>query len=200
MTVQTSTRTPRHHPHRGVAVVMLLLLALTGCSGGSTTRGGDTGFVGGSGGLTTVAPAQRKPAPDVTGTTLDGKTVTLSDFRGTVVVINVWGSWCPPCRVEAPDLVKAAAATRGKAQFLGINVQDTGKAQAEAFVRSQNITYPNVYDPDGRVLVQFAGTLPAQAIPSTLVLDAQGRVAARVLGATSERTLVGLIDDVVAGT
>ena len=198
MTVQTSIT--RRGRRQGAALVVALLLALTGCSGGSTTQGGDTGFVGGSGGLTTVAPGERKPAPEVTGTSLDGKAITLSNYRGTVVVINVWGSWCSPCRAEAPDLVKAATATQGKAQFLGINSLDTGKAQAEAFARAQKITYPNLYDPDGQLLLRFAGTLPPQAIPSTLVIDAQGRMAARVLGPTSERTLVGLIDDVVAGS
>lgn len=180
-------------------MVAVGVLALAGCTGGSSTQGGDTGFVGGTPGLTQVPLDQRRPAPAVSGDTLDGTPLALSDFRGKVVVINVWGSWCAPCRAEAPDLVKAAAATSDIAVFVGINTQDTGRSQAQAFERANGIRYRSIYDPTGQQLVKFAGTLPPQAIPSTLILDADGRMAARVIGVTSERTLVGLVTDVAEG-
>ncbi len=182
-----------------VALVALVALVLAACGAGSSTQGGDSGFVAGSPGLTQVAPAERQPAPDVRGESLDSRTVALSDYRGRVVVINVWGSWCGPCRAEVPELVKAAEATKGTAVFVGINIQDPGKAAAQAFVRANAVPYPSIYDPSGEQLVKFAGTLPPQAIPSTLILDAEGRIAARIIGTTSERTLVGLVDDVAAG-
>ncbi|HOQ52491.1 MAG TPA: TlpA disulfide reductase family protein [Micropruina sp.] len=174
----------------------VVLLVLAGCTSGASADGG---FVSGDGTITTVPVAQRVAAPEISGTTLDGRQWSSTSVQGKVLVYNVWGSWCQPCIKEAPALAKASARTAASAQFVGLNSRDIGKPQAQAFVREFGITYPNLYDPAGELVLQFAGKLPLSAIPSTVIVDTQGRVAARVLGEASEATLVGLIDDVAAG-
>jgi len=177
-------------------VATVALGTLTACAAPTT---GDAGFVGGDGSLTLIAPEQRAAAPAIEGETLQGE-AWRSDFaKGKVIVYNVWGSWCAPCRAEAPELVEAAAQTAGSAVFVGINTRDLDRAAPLAFVRAFAVDYVNLYDPDARLLLRFAAQLPASAIPSTLVVDPQGRVAARILGETTRATLVGLVDDVAAG-
>lgn len=180
-----------------VALVLVLVAACsaTGADEGTRSAGQD-GYVGVSGNVTQIAPAERAAVPTVSGTSLDGRPLSTADFRGQVVVVNVWGSWCAPCRAEAEALEQASTSTKGRAQFVGINTRDRDPAPARAFVRSFGISYPSVYDPDGKALLPFAGTLPPSAIPSTLILDREGRLAARVLGEISERTLVTMIDEV----
>jgi thiol-disulfide isomerase/thioredoxin len=191
---------PRRSRTRALVTgLALLCLAAAGCSdSGRSTEGG---YVGTSASRVTVVPPEaRKPAATVSGTKLGGTgTISTADYADKVVVINVWGSWCPPCRQEAPDLEKASRQTKDKAAFLGITTKDYDPAQAEAFVRKFQITYPSIYDPTGNVLLSFAGDLPPSAIPSTLVIDPQGRIAARVLGTISTDSLVDLVDDVAAG-
>lgn len=182
---------------RRAAALVAASALLAGASGCSAVGGGDAGYVTGDGTLTRVAPAQRRPAPHLVGTTLQGKAFDSAALSG-VVVYNVWGSWCAPCRKEAPALAAAARATAGTATFVGINTRDSGTAQALALVRQADIPYDSVYDPDGRLLLQFAG-LPPSAIPTTIVVDAQGRVAARILGETTQATIAGLVADVAAG-
>ena len=198
------SRPVAHHPGRllravvvGVALVVLAGCTTTGADEG-TRSAGQEGYVGVRGNLTQIAPADRVELPVVSGTSLDGKPLSTADFRGQVLVINVWGSWCAPCRAEAPALKGASEATKGRAQFLGITTRDNDPAQAQAFVRAFDIGYPSIYDPDGKALLQFSGTLPPSAIPSTLIVDAQGRLAARVLGEISQLTLVTMIDQVAA--
>ncbi len=178
------------------AGVAVLAASVGGCAPAPSTLGG---FVTGDGTLTVIAVPERRPAPHITGTLIDGGTFDSATRAGKVLVYNVWGSWCAPCRKEAPALAAASKATSGKAVFVGLNTRDLDKAPAQAFVRSFDITYDNVYDPDGRLLLAFQGQLPANAIPSTIVVDGQGRVAARVLGEATEATLRGLVDDVAAG-
>jgi len=179
-----------------VAAALLVGSALAGCStqvGGS----GDQGFVAGNGIIKTLPAAQRKAPSSVSGESLDGKPLALSDFRGKVVVLNVWGSWCGPCRAEAPMLSDAARdLSRKGVQFLGINSRNPERAAPRAFVRRYDVPYPSIYDPDGRTLLAFQGTLPPNAIPSTVVIDRQGRVAASVLGEITRTTLYDLVDEV----
>ena len=181
----------------GVLLVVLAGCTTTGADEG-TRSAGQEGYVGVRGNLTQIAPADRVLLPAVSGTGLDGEPLSTEDFRGKVLVVNVWGSWCAPCRAEAPALQRASEATRDRAQFLGITTRDNDPAQARAFVRAFGIGYPSIYDPDGKALLVFAGTLPPSAIPSTLIIDEQGRLAARVLGEISELTLVTMIDEVAA--
>ncbi len=171
---------------------------LSACTGSTTS--GDGGFVSGDGSISRVPVDQRVQAPQVAGTTLSGEPWSSASVSGKVLVYNVWGSWCAPCQKEAPALVKAANRTTADAQFIGLNTRDIGTAQAEAFVRNFQVPYPNLFDPDGRLLLGFGGQLPPSAIPSTLIVDAKGRIAARVLGDTTEATLVGLIDEIAAET
>lgn len=172
------------------------LAVLAGCGAAPRAEGG---FVGGDGSLTRVAVEQRQPAPRITGELLDGASFDSDALRGRVVVYNVWGSWCAPCRKEAPALQAAAEQTSGVAQFVGINTRDIDPAPARAFTRAFDITFPSVYDPDGRELLKFGPHLPPSAIPSTIVVDAEGRIAARVLGETTQATVRGLVEDVAAG-
>ncbi|MGH3327849.1 MAG: TlpA family protein disulfide reductase [Streptomycetales bacterium] len=152
-----------------------------GSSAGSSAGGGESRYVSGDGSVRYVPPAQRRPAPEVSATTLDGDRLALSDHRGKVLVLNVWASWCPPCRAEAPALERVSQDVRSQGvRFVGINTRDS-KANALAFERRFGITYPSLFDESGRVILAFREQLPPQAIPSTLVLDRRGRVAARAL-------------------
>lgn len=182
------------------AVLCAAPLLLGACSGsGTAPAGGDgQGFVSGDGSVAVVDPAERRPAPELTGTTLAGEPFDLADHRGDVVVLNVWGSWCAPCREEAPYLQAVYEETASDGvQFVGVNTRDDDAA-ARAFERRFGITYPSVVDDDGRLLLAFRDTLPPSSIPSTLVIDREGRVAARVLGPTTFTELRALVDDVAA--
>ena len=140
----------------------------------------------------------RGAAVDVEGTTLKGSALSLSDLRGDVVVVNVWGSWCPPCREEAPMLAKLSRRyTDQGVSFVGINVRDN-RAAALAFEDNYGIRYPSIEDGTGRAVLALNQYIPVNAVPATLVLDRQGRVAARVLGAVREATLRALLTTVLA--
>jgi thiol-disulfide isomerase/thioredoxin len=184
--------------------LLAILLVLTGCTadgGNPADAGGQQGYPEVGRRLTRIPPDQRKVAPEVSGPALgSGQTLSSTAFPGKVVVLNVWGSWCGPCRKEAPDLQAASEQTRDVAQFLGINTKDRSEAPAEAFIRANRLTYPSIYDPDGKTLLAFAGDLPPSAIPSTMILDKDGRLAVRVLGDISRATLVAMITDVANGT
>ncbi len=170
----------------------IALLALTAC--GSKEPAVGSGFVAGDGSLVVIDQSQRQPAPDITGTTLDGKPFSLAALRGKITVLNVWASWCSPCRAEAPVLEKVWQEQQGKdVQFIGLDTRDSDTS-ALTFIKKFGITYPNVIDRDGSLQLRFSGTLPPQAIPSTLVVDANGKVAARALGKVSESTLLGMIE------
>ncbi|MEY4137373.1 MAG: hypothetical protein RL205_1501 [Actinomycetota bacterium] len=170
----------------------MALLALTAC--GSKEPAAGSGFVAGDGSLVVIDESQRQPAPDIIGTTLDGKPFSLASLRGKIAILNVWASWCAPCRAEAPILEKTWKAQQGNdVQFVGLDTRDSDTA-ALSFIRKFGLTYPNVIDRDGALQLRFSGTLPPEAIPSTLVIDANGKVAARALGKVSESTLLGMID------
>jgi peroxiredoxin len=167
-------------------------MTLAACGGGAADSG--TGFVAGDGSIVLLDESARQPAPALEGPTLEGGTFSLADYRGDVAVLNVWASWCAPCRAEAPELQSLWEEFEGQGvQFVGLDTRDTDAA-ALAFIEAYGITYPNVIDTDGRLQLLFADTLPPQAIPSTLVIDADGRVAGRILGRASEATLRGLIE------
>lgn len=182
---------------RAVLLVAALGLGLVGCgSDGRVEPAAEAGFVQGGGVVTVIDPDDREPAPAFAGSTLDGATVDLADQRGDVVVMNVWGSWCAPCRAEAPALAAVAEETDDDGVvFLGVNTRDT-KTAATAFEDEFGIEYPSVVDSDGRLLLAFRDTLPPAAIPSTLVVDREGRMAARVIGPISESSLLSLVTEV----
>jgi thiol-disulfide isomerase/thioredoxin len=181
---------------RLLLVVLLLGAATSACASGAST--GDKGYVAEDGIVTRLPVSERKVPGSVSGTTLDGKALSLKQYAGKVVVLNVWGSWCAPCRREARALAGAARQLgTTDVQFVGVNTKDSSPDQGLAFDRRYDVPYPSFYDPAGRTLLAFKGTLNPSAIPSTVVLDAKGRVAASILGALpSQRTLVDLVKDV----
>jgi thiol-disulfide isomerase/thioredoxin len=187
-----------------IAAVLAATLIVVSCARTGadepTRSAGQVGYPTVPRNLTRIPPEQRLELPIVSGPALgSNRTISSQDYRGKVVVINVWGSWCPPCRKEAPDLQAASVETKDTAQFIGITSKDYDPAPAEAFVRSFQITYPSIYDPNGKVLLAFAGELPPSAIPSTMIIDRQGRLAVRVLSEVSKITLVDMINDVANG-
>ncbi|MER7686028.1 TlpA disulfide reductase family protein [Streptomyces sp. NPDC097610] len=182
----------------GAAVAALVLSA---CGSGGTSGGsGNSNFVAGKDGISTVAKGSRAEAPDLSGPTVDGKQLDVKDYKGKIVVVNVWGSWCPPCRAEAPNFVKVAKDTAAKGvQFVGINTRDANISLAQAFEKQQGVTYPSLYDPTSKLLLRFKkGTLNLQTIPSTIVIDRDGKIAARTLQALSEDKLREMLDPVLA--
>ncbi len=200
------TNVPGYRRTRRRIVVSLLLSALLGIGLGQLylAAGSDDATQTGAAsnallmGATEFPVTERGRPVDVSGATLSGDPLALSDLRDRVVVVNVWGSWCPPCREEAPVLAKVSAeyAARG-VSFVGINVRDN-PAAARAFEENYGIDYPSIEDTDGRVVLALDQYIPASAVPVTLVLDREGRVAARVLGAVRETTLRRLLDTVLA--
>jgi peroxiredoxin len=133
--------------------------------------------------------SDRDPAPQLRGTTLDDQELDVGDYRGKVVVLNFWASWCAPCRAEARNLNSVYAKTRALGvEFVGIDIKDDRTA-ARAFSRSKQVKYPSLFDQSGLLLLKFRGQAP-QSPPTTLVLDRQGRVAARFVQPVTENQLL----------
>jgi len=172
-------------------LIGVLVSATTGCS---TDAQADSGFVSGDGSVVVLDVQARNPSPNIGGLDFDGNAIQLSDYSGDVVVLNVWASWCAPCRAEAPALEEVAIqfAEQG-VQFIGLNTRDSTTA-AQAFTKKFGVSFPSIIDTDGKLQLQFNGTLPPQAIPSTIVIDKNGKVAARALGIVSAPTLRAMIE------
>lgn len=175
------------------------LLAGVVALGVALRQAGDRTLVSGSGReragdvVQQYSPAERQSVNSFSVRLLDGRQLTQADLVGRVTVINVWGSWCGPCRTEAPELVRVARQLDQRSAFYGINVRDN-PAAAQAFERAFDIPYPSVHPDDaGTAILAFGGALTAAAIPSTVVLDEQGRVAARVVGPVDAGTLRRLV-------
>jgi thiol-disulfide isomerase/thioredoxin len=154
-------------------------------------------YVGGSTSAVLYSPGHRPLAPEFTGTTLTGSRLSFSSYRGKVVLINFWGSWCEPCRAEAPVL--AALATRYRpagVAFLGVDVRDT-TASAQAFARGFGITYPSLSDPGSAVSLDFTGKVPIAATPTTVVIDRAGHIAGAVFGQATYSQLNTILTKVV---
>jgi len=170
---------------------IVLAFALTACGGGGSSTSEES-FVSGDGSTTFIKISDRKIAPAITGMTLSGENYTYKKDR--VAVVNVWASWCSPCRAEAPTLV-ALANKYTDVAFIGILTRDN-PANAEAFERRFNIPYPTVIDDSN--LLGFKGSFPANAIPTTVILDKTGLVAARISGVVTVASLSKLIEKVSA--
>lgn len=181
----------------GTLVSVVLAGPLAGCTSSDDAASGG-GFVAGDGTVTVIEADERGEPVDLSGATLEGTPLDVASLRGGPVVVNVWGSWCPPCRKEAPDL--EAAHQRLKTEdvsFLGINTREEDPAQALAFQRTFEVTYPSLSDEGGTLLLSLRGAVAPNAIPTTLVLDDQGRIAARITGGTTAATLVGVVESVI---
>jgi thiol-disulfide isomerase/thioredoxin len=186
---------PLRRTRTTLASVALLAL-LAGCSN-DIGSSGDQGYVAGKGIITSLPEADRKQPGEVAGETIDGEPLSLDDYAGQVVVVNVWGSWCAPCRAEAPMLAEAARdLEKDDVAFLGIDSRDLNETQARAFVRRFDIPYPSIYDQQGRTLLAFRGTLVPSSVPATVIIDREGRVAASVLGEITRTTLYDLVEEV----
>ncbi|MBV9092879.1 MAG: TlpA family protein disulfide reductase [Streptosporangiaceae bacterium] len=177
----------------GVALAVVLLTgAANGNSSGVTDIGGNTSAV-------LYAAGHRPLAPEFSGTTLTGSRLSVSAYRGKVVVLNFWGSWCAPCREEAPALAALARTYRGAGvAFLGVDVRDTD-ASAQAFARDFGITYPSVADPASVVTMDFTTVVPIAGTPTTLVIDRTRHIAGAVFGAATYSELATILATVTRG-
>ena len=189
---------PAKYLARNLSLALIVLL-ITGCASPNAAiqNSGDAGFVSGNGSAVFLAADQRQSAPKLDAKDFDGNQINLEKLKGKVVVINVWGSWCAPYRKEAKEL--EALFQKNKVDdvlLVGINIRDS-KVAAKKFISNFGITYPNIYDRDGILLLGFKGSLPANAIPSTVLIDKRGLVAARQLGPIDRALLQGFISSLV---
>jgi thiol-disulfide isomerase/thioredoxin len=199
---------PTAHPRArtaaiGAVVALAASLALGACDSGSigqnTPASNGQSFVSGSPGTTVYGAGSGPVVPRVNGTTLTGRKLTLAQYHGHVVVLNFWGSWCTPCRVEAPVLASLSQHFTGTGvRFLGVDIRDS-PATAEAFLSNAHISYPSFNDPGDEIALAFTATVPPSGIPTTLVIGRNGRVSARVIGEVSYPGLRGLISRAMAG-
>jgi peroxiredoxin len=168
------------------ALALVVAVALSGCTTDPLAAeygGGGTSYESEDGAFSEFAPDERGDPVVFEGTTDTGMVVSNEDYAGQVLVVNFWYAECAPCRAEAPDLRDLSMKHQGNgASFLGINIHDQAE-NALAFSRKFDITYPSIMDADtGTARLAFVGHAPPSAVPTTLVLDKQGRVAARFLG------------------
>lgn len=188
---------------RVLAAVLAGLVVLSGCSGSGDSiadqaRAGDNrGYISGDGEIVRYAPDERLEPLTLAGDTIDGGQWDLADHAGDIVVLNKWGSWCPPCVKETPDLVKAwdQIQDMDDVTMVGLNFRESA-ATGLAFAERSGMTYPSLEDEDGILPLELQGR--AQATPTTLVIDGEGRIAAVVSGPLSAATLLGLVEDVRA--
>lgn len=189
----------------GAIVASMAVLALAGCSAANDQlsqqfkNGDNKNYIQGDGTVSEWAKSSRKAAVDWKGVTESGDVLSSSSLTGVVTVLNFWYAGCAPCRAEAPDLIALSKEfTPQGVQFVGVNVRDTAST-ALAFDRNFGMTYPSVIDNNtGSVVLAFTGVVSPQAVPTTLVIDKQGRVASRILGRIEKGTLKALIETVVA--
>ena len=177
------------------------VLALAGCSTGAgavdVNNGGEFRFVAGTPAGEVIPVDERAAAPEFSGTLLGGGDFDSTALDDSVAVLNFWGSWCAPCRVETPEFSEVADELADDGvQFLGINVKETSEQFAQAFIDRFEISFPSLYDPRGEVALAFRD-YPANAIPSTIVLDPQGRVAAVYTGEVAQDDLRRVLDRVL---
>jgi thiol-disulfide isomerase/thioredoxin len=182
--------------------VLGAVLAASACDSGAIGNSGPgsngQSFVSGSPGTTVYGAKSGPVAPRVTGTLLSGSKFTLTADHGHVVVLNFWGSWCTPCRAEAPFLSQLSRHfTASGVRFLGVDIRDS-PATADAFLRDFHISYPSLNDPADEIALDFRDTVPPAGIPTTLIIGRDGRITARVIGEVSYPGLRGLISQALA--
>ena len=185
---------------RGAALALAAALGVSGCSSVVSDAGARVGTGASDAtavGVTYLVAGQRGQPITLSGNTLSGEPWTNSAHVDQILVVNVWASWCGPCRGEAPILAALSAKyARSGITFVGIDTRDSD-INGEAFVKTFAIPYPNLSDRSGQLLLALTA-LPPSAIPSTLVLDRRGRIAGRIIGPVTSASLSGLIDHVAA--
>lgn len=179
----------------GLAVAALL----TGCSNDPLAEqyqsGSNQNYISGDGVYTEIPPADRGPAVEFSGVTESGDEVSSADFTGKPLVVNFWYAGCPPCRLEAKDLADLSEQYSGEVPFLGVNTFDSAEVVA-TFARERGIGYPSILDvATGSVQLAFAGSVPPNAVPTTLVLDREGRVAGRISGLIRDPDILAAMID-----
>lgn len=190
---------------RAAALALVAAVALAGCTANDPLAdlyrsGSGQGYISGDGAYTLFAPEDRAAPIDFEGVIENGDTVSSDDYRGDVLVVNFWYAGCPPCRLEAPDLEALAQQFAADGvQFLGVNIYDQAPT-ALSFAKEFGVSYPSILDVnDGRVRLAFAGQVAPTAVPTTLVLDREGRVAARIAGLLTEPSVLrSMITDTLA--
>jgi thiol-disulfide isomerase/thioredoxin len=190
---------PRSHA-RAVAAfasAALVVLALAGCAQ-QYADGSGQGYISGDGAYTEIKPNARQTAITFTGTDESGASISSTSYLGKVYVVNFWYAACPPCRSEAPTLAQLST-TYSNVPFVGVNIFDSSDV-AKIFETKFNISYPSILDAaSNSVQLAFAGAVAPNAVPTTLVIDREGRVAARISGIIRDRSILsGMIDTVVA--
>ena len=182
-----------------VTAWLSVAIMAAGCAGGPGAKGHSGGVqTAGTVGTTVFPPGHRQPAPAVAGTTLTGGRLSLAGYRGSVVVLNFWASWCGPCKAEGPVLARLWHAYQPRGvRFLGVDVSDT-RAAAAAFERRYGIGYPSLSDPTAAIELSFGRVIPP-AIPDTLVLDRSGGIEARVVGQVTYPGLQRLLGQALNG-
>jgi thiol-disulfide isomerase/thioredoxin len=180
----------------------LVALATVGCSGGSSVSQGveqALGLQGGNGNVIDLS-GHDYPVGDVSGTTLEGRHLDLASYRGKVVVVNFWGSWCNPCIAEADSFgeVSREFASKGVA-FVGIDVRDPSKAQALHFQQVHHVDYPSIYDESETLALRVPHAIPAST-PTTIVIGRDGNILAKVTGGIEYTNLKKLVEDTLDGT
>lgn len=190
---------------RALLAALCGAVLLSSCATGddAVATGGTFDFVS-PGGQTRIfydPPAERGTLGELSGEDLmdEGRTISLTDYEGQVVVLNVWGQWCAPCRSEADDLEEVYQATKDLGvEFLGINVRDNQRDKAQDFVVDQQIGYPSIYDPSMRSLLALGRNYPTSVVPTTVVLDREHRVAAVYLTELLAEDLQPVVERVAA--
>jgi thiol-disulfide isomerase/thioredoxin len=196
------TACPRARRAAAGALLLAASLALAACDTGAigqnTPASNGQSFVSGSAGTTVYGASTGPAVPRVSGTTLSGQKLALAQYQGHVVVMNFWGSWCTPCRAEAPVLASLSHRLTGSGvRFLGVDIRDS-PTTAQAFLSDFHISYPSLNDPGDVIALDFQSTVPPAGIPTTLVIGRDGRISARVIGEVSYPGLRGLISRAMA--
>ena len=183
------------------AVPLLLALPMTLGACTSLQGTGDKGYISGDGSVRVIDAEDRSEPVSMEGESLTGEPMSTEDYRGKVLVVNKWWSGCAPCREEMPMLAEAADELGDEAALIGINVRDSSPANGLAFMKSVGAEFPSVYDVKGKAGLAFAGKAPMAATPTTVFLDAEGRVAAVIAGPIpSKQTITDVVDEIGSGS
>jgi thiol-disulfide isomerase/thioredoxin len=179
--------------------LLIISLLITSCATpvSNISSDSESGFVSGDGTSIFLNKTERKPAPELKDVEFLSSEINLNSLKNKVVLINVWGSWCSPCRKEAAELEELYLKNKANnVEFIGINIRDS-KISANKFIENFSITYPNIFDRDGKLLLGYKDSLPPNSIPSTILIDKNGLVAARQLGPIDKSLIQGFISELV---
>ncbi len=182
---------------RRLIVLALGVAVLTGCSG--LPDSGDKGYTTENGIVRQLALDDRESPIALRADDIDGGEISLEDYRGKPLVIVVWGAWCVECRAEQSEVNGAVEDLAGTAEFVGLDVRESSVDNARAYVREKDVPYPSIDGSDGQALKSFTGALTPYTVPAFLVLDAEGRIAASIIGQLPSRlTLVEIVEEVAS--